>query len=327
MKKILLSLMFTIIVIAMMHSQINVQDELIISELNETTVEKPSKVHKAALVLEGGSLRTLFTSGVLDVFMENGIEFELVISVSAGAMNAANYLAGHIGRSARVNILHSDDSDFFGFKKLVLTGNAFNFDYLFHHPINTLYPFDKNAFMNSKQRLLIATTDLETGNAVYFERRDYEGLTEALRASSSMPLWCRPVNIDGRYYLDGAVGEAIGVHKALLEGFDKIVVVLTRDSNFVRSNSPGFVRFLNNRFYKKKYPEFTKALNSWSEDYNILTDEIKTMESEGKVFVIRPSEEFNIKNLERDARKLFNIYFMGRDEARDTLTDMLDYLR
>jgi predicted patatin/cPLA2 family phospholipase len=268
----------------------------------------------------------LFTSGVLDVFMEINLEFELIISVSAGAMNAANFIAGHVGRSARINIIHSNDTNFFGLRKLLFTGNAFNFDYLFHDPINTLYPYNEYALMNSRQRLLIAATDLETGKAVYFEENEYNEMIEVLRASSSMPLWCRPVNIDGRYYLDGAVGDAIGVHKAISEGFDKIVVVVTRDSSFIRPSTSKFIQFVNNLLYKKRYPEFTRVLNRWADDYNILTNEIKEMEKDGRVFVIRPSRIFNIKNLERDARKLVDIYFLGRDDGHDALTGMLEYL-
>ena len=113
---------------------------------------------KAALVLEGGGLRTLYTSGVLDIFMEHNIEFECVIGVSAGALNAANYISKQRGRSARINIIHSNDPEYYGLKQFFFKRDAFNFDFLFNNPINILYPYDEEMLINSNQRIYIAAT-------------------------------------------------------------------------------------------------------------------------------------------------------------------------
>ncbi|MDR0473991.1 MAG: patatin family protein [Treponema sp.] len=280
---------------------------------------------KAALVLEGGSLRSLYTSGVLDIFMENEIEFECVIGVSAGALNAGNYIAKHIGRSARINIMHSNDPNYFGVKQLLLKRSAFNFNYLFYSPIKDLYPYNENALINSKQRFLIGATNCETGKAVYFEKHNYNELVQALQASSSIPLFCKTVNVDGIVCLDGAIADPIGVKKAFSEGYDKVVVVLTRDFEYRSKKILGFVKILNRIFYRK-YPELISTLNNESNQYNSLIEEINKMEQEKNIFVIRPSREINIRHLEKDARKLTDLYFQGRDDARILLPQIYEYI-
>lgn len=185
----------------------------------------------AALVLEGGSLRSLYTAGVLDVFLENNIEFSCIIAVSAGSLTAANYISKQKLRSAKINILHSNKSKYYGIKQFITKKNAFN--YLFNKPINHIYPYDENALLGSKQRFLVTVTDCKTGNPIYFEdKNNYKDLTRALKASSSIPFLADVVNIDGFECLDGGVSDPIGLYKAQKEKYDKIVVVLTREKGF-----------------------------------------------------------------------------------------------
>jgi predicted patatin/cPLA2 family phospholipase len=280
----------------------------------------------AALVLEGGSLRSLYTSGVLDVFMENDIEFACVIGVSAGALNAANYVAKHIGRSARINIMHSGDSNYFGIKQFFLKGSIFNFDYLFYTPIKDLYPYAEDVLEGSKQRFLIGATDCETGKAVYFEKKTYIELIQALQASSSIPLLCKPFKVDGLTCLDGAISDPIGVNKAFSEGYNKIVVILTRYNERKSKKPSRLVKFLYKMVYKK-YPKLITSLDNNFDQYNSLIDEINKMKKENKIFVIRPSQEIKIKNIEKDARKLTSLYLLGRDDARELIPKMYEYVK
>jgi len=279
----------------------------------------------AALVLEGGSLRSLYTSGVLDVFMENGLEFSSIIGVSAGALNAANYIAKHIGRSAKINIIHSGDPNYFGIKRFLLTGSIFNFNYLFYTPIKDLYPYAEDVLINSKQRFLVGTTNCEMGKAVYFEKKNYNELVQVLQASSSIPLVCKPFKIDSLTYLDGAISDPIGVNKAFSEGYSKVVVVLTRHYDYKRKNISWFVKFLYKMAYRK-YPKLITTLDNNFDQYNLLMGEINKMEKENKIFVIRPSCEKKIKAIEKDARKLTALYFLGRDDTRMLLPKMYEYI-
>jgi predicted patatin/cPLA2 family phospholipase len=282
-------------------------------------------MHKAALVLEGGSMRTLYTSGVLDVFMENNIEFELVVGVSAGALNAGNFIAKHIGRSAKINILHSNDSNYFGLRQLLFNSCIFNFNYLFYEPLKRLYPYDENALIKSKQRLLVGTTNCKTSKSEYFERNNYNDLVMVLQASSSMPLLCKPVNLDGQMHLDGSIADPIPLKKAFSEGYDKIVVVLTRDMNY-KSKQPSFFTKTLYKVYSKKYPDLIKTLMNRPKNYNSQVDEINRLEKEGKIFVLRPKNEVKVRKAEKDARKLLELYFQGRDDAREKLEQMFLYI-
>ena len=279
----------------------------------------------AALVLEGGSLRSLYTAGVLDVFLENDMEFSCVIGVSAGALTAANYIAKHVGRSAKINILHSNDPNYYGLKQLILKRSAFNFNYIFYSPIKDLYPYNEELLKITKQKFFICATNCETGKAVYFEKHNYNELVQALQASSSMPLLSKPVIVDGITCLDGAITDPIGVNKAFSEGYEKVVVVLTKDLEHSSKKVIKVANFLCKIFYKR-YPELITALNNVSSNYNSLIDKIYKMESENKIFVIRPSSEVKISKIEKDARKLVDLYFRGRDEARGLLQGMLEYL-
>lgn len=280
----------------------------------------------AALVLEGGSLRCLYTAGVLDFFMEKGIEFSCVIGVSAGALTAANYVTNQKRRTAQINIMHSSDSDYYGVKQLFLKRSAFNFDYLFYDPINKLYPYDKKKLKDTKQKFYIAATDCITGQVNYFESvANYMEMTEFLRASSSLPLISPIVKVKGRGYLDGGIVAPIGIEKALEEQFDKVVVVLTRNDGFVKKPESLVIRMLFSLFYKK-YPALLKALRDMPQKYNDIRKKIGEMEKMGEVFVIRPQSMPKIQNVEKDARKLIKLYFQGLADAENSLNDMKAYL-
>jgi len=317
-KRLLSSLLLIIVCYSILYSQSDVT-------IPTTSKSESGGLHKAALVLEGGSLRSLYTSGVLDVFMENDMEFELVVGVSAGALNAGNYVAKNIGRSAKINILHSNDPKYFGFKLLFTTGSVFNFQYLFYSPMKDIYPYNEQNLINSKQRFLIGVTNISSGKEEYFERHNYDDMVHVLQASSSMPLFSKPVNIDGQEYLDGAVADPVGVYKALSEGYDKVVVILTRAQGQRKAEPSSVFRFLYKLYYKK-YPNLLSLLNNEARKYNALIDDINQMEKDGKIFVIRPSHEVYIKTVERDARRLTSLYFLGRDDSRKELSRLLEYL-
>ena len=290
-----------------------------------STYGNEAKLINAALVLEGGSLRSIYTSGVLDVFLENDIQFSSIIAVSAGALNAGNYIANHRGRSARINILHSNDRNYFGIRQYLFTGNIFNFDYVFYSPIKDLYPYDEEAFENSKVQFYIGATNMKTAEIEYFQRDNYDELVHILRASSSIPLLCKPVNIEGSYYLDGAIADPIGIEKARSLGYDKIVIVLTRTKNFRTPKTSWFLKLMFRLFYRNKQ-ELVSVLNSVPETYNALIDELNALENDGQIFIIRPTREIKIGRVERNARRLTELYILGREDAGAQVCELLNYL-
>jgi len=281
---------------------------------------------RGALVIEGGAMRSLYASGVLDIFLENQIEFPYVIGSSAGTLIAANYVAKHIGRSARINIIHSNDSNYFGIRQFIKSrGNIFNFNYLYHSPINDLYPYDVDALRTTKQKFIITATNCKTGSPVYFEKRKYEEMTEALTASCSLPLLSKIVKIDGYQCLDGGISTPVAICKAIEDGNQKVVVVLTRDLEYRKKEHSPLIKLLFKVMYRK-YPALTRSLIDMPHHYNQVVEEITALEKAGMVFVIRPQKSLSISRTEKNARKLLSAYYMGRDDTKELLDKMLKYL-
>ena len=250
-----------------------------------------------ALVLEGGALRSVYAAGVLDVFLENDIKFEYVVGVSAGALNAGNYISGQIGRSAKVNIDYVDDPRYIGIRHLLREGSIFNFDFLFGEPTKEWMPYDKMAFKNSKQRYIIGATNCITGEQDFFERKEYSELIKVLTASSTLPILSKTAYINGVPYIDGGVGNAIPLKKAISDGYQKIVIVLTRPEEY-KSKENVMLNMALSTYYHK-YPQLVKKLCTMSKRYNLLLQQIKEMERQNKIFVIRPTTALRVGRIEK----------------------------
>ena len=279
---------------------------------------------QAALVLEGGALRSVYAAGVLDVFLEEGILFEYVLGVSAGALNAGNYISGQIGRSARVNIDYVNDPRYIGLKHLIREGSIFNFDFLFGEPTLEWMPYDENAFIQSKQKYIVAATNCITGKQEYFERKTYNELVEVLTASSSLPVLSKIAFINGVPYLDGGISNAIPFKKAFQDGYNKTVIVLTRPKGYRNKKHPMLNQFF--RLYYRRYPNLQEKLCSMYYRYNVLLHQIDKLEEEGKVFVIRPSTQVSVRQIERNQSRLRLLYLEGKEDARRLLPSIKDYL-
>lgn len=279
----------------------------------------------AALVLEGGSLRSLYTAGVLDVFLEKNMEFSCVIGISAGALVAANYISKQKFRSAKINIIHSSDPNYYGVRQFLKTGNAFNFDYLFNSHINKIYPYNVNVLSASNQRFYIGATDCESAIIKYFEAgTDYSLMTKYLQASCSLPWLADMVRIDGHMYLDGGIIEPIPVKKAIEENYKKIVVVLTREEDYKKQPKKRLNKLFD--FKYKQFPHLSNALNDMNENYNRQKRMLNELQSDKTVFIIQPDCPINLRRMEKDARKLVEVYFRGVENTEQILPELCKYL-
>lgn len=280
---------------------------------------------KAALVLEGGALRGMYTSGVLDTFLKNNMEFECVAGVSAGALNAMSYISKQPGRSAKINLEYCDDPRYIGRKAFIKNKGIIGYDYLFGDISENKIPFDYKAFENTNQRFVIVTTNCEKAETEYLERGNCTELFKAAQASSSMPLASAMVEINNNHYLDGAVTTSIPVKWALEQGYEKVVVVLTRDKAYRKPMLSNKMKKLYKLAYHK-YPKLIEKLNTMPERYNKLQEELIDLEKEGKIFIIRPEKEVTVSRLEKDKRKLENLYKEGIAEAEKNLDALKEYL-
>lgn len=280
---------------------------------------------KAALVLEGGALRGMYTSGVLDTFLKNNMEFECVAGVSAGALNAMSYISKQPGRSAKINLEYCDDPRYIGRKAFIKNKGIIGYDYLFGDISENKVPFDFKSFENTNQRFIIVTTNCEKAETEYLEKSNCNDLFKAAQASSSMPLASAMVEINNNHYLDGAVTTSIPVKWALEQGYEKVVVVLTRDKTYRKPMLSNKMKKLYKLAYHK-YPKLIEKLNTMPERYNKLQEELIDLEKEGKIFIIRPEKEVTVSRLEKDKEKLENLYKEGIAEAEKNLDALKEYL-
>ncbi len=276
----------------------------------------------ACLVFEGGAMRGIYTAGVIDVLLKNNIEVDTAIGVSAGALFGVNYVSKQYGRAYRYVLKYINNSNFFGFKSLFKTGNIMNEEFNFHKLIYELDKFDFDTFNSSKTKFYTVVTNLETGLAEYVEIKDIRKDMEYIRASGSMPLVSKTVEINGKYYLDGAIADSIPVKKVQDMGFDKIIVVTTRTIDYRKKPMK---KFLFSRSYKN-YPKFIKALLNRHIIYNDTVKYLIEEENKGNIIVIRPTKDLHVKRVEKNKQKLEDMYNLGVNDTEAKLTAIKKYL-
>ena len=270
--------------------------------------EKVVITPRSGLILEGGGMRGVFTCGVLDSLMDRGIRFPYTIGVSAGACNGLSYLSRQRGRAKYSNIDLLEKHRYIGLKHLILKGNIMDFDLLFEEFPNRILPYDYAAYASTEERYEMVTTDCLTGCACYWEEKHSpERIIEIVRASSSLPFVCPIACVDGRPMLDGGIADSIPLERARALGYSDNVVVLTRNKGYRKPEKPTPVPF---PFYRK-YPALREAIARRNHLYNEQIARIEALERRGELTVIRPQAPILIGRLERDTRKLLDLYEEG----------------
>lgn len=281
---------------------------------------------RSALVLEGGAFRSQFTTGVLDVFMEQGIlapSFSTIYGVSAGALSSLSYISGQIGRTNRINLAYRDNSDFIGFLSLFKHGSLVNSEMLIKEINEEVDPFDFDAFHTSPTQLIAGLTDVQTGLPAYFGVHALPNDYNILIATSSLPLVSKKVEIEGRQYLDGGTADAVPVERALADGHSKAVVVLTQERSYRKG--PYKQGAIAARRYKD-YPDYIEALNSRPHRYNAQRETIFELERSGDILVIAPEHAVDLATVERNGVRLLELYIHGRQVAQRHLDKVRAFL-
>ena len=320
--------------------------------------QAPEGLVAGCLVVEGGAFRGLHTQGFLDAMMENGLNLSCVIGVSAGALAGANYVSGQSGRSARTNIAFRHDSRYIGAKSLLHSHSILDVGFLTEDR-GILEPLDRARFDRPDRRYVAVATNCETGEATYFEKGRCSDILLAARASATMPFISPAVMIDGVPYLDGGCSDAIPYRWALAQGYEKIVVLRTRDKAFrdkgrvlrradalaetyVKRKLPGAGRVYRaypafaeqlsrreqsavNRIYRR-YPALAAAFMDSYRRYNEACDELEQLHETGRLLHVCPSRPIEVGTIEGDVTKLRDLYLQGRQDCLDLLPALRQYL-
>ena len=269
---------------------------------------------KIGLVVEGGGMKCAYSAGILDAFLDHNISFDYCIGVSAGAANLASYLANQRGRNLRFYTEHLKEPGYFGIRSYFKTGNLFGLDYIYRTLSNSdgADPLDFSAFSQNKTPFFSVATNAVTGEAVYFSRDliqkdDYSHII----ASCSLPGACRPMEIDGEFYYDGGIADAIPFERAFQDGCDKVVVILCRPREFIKQ--PENFRFLYSRFCRN-YPRIVSALNDRHLRYRMQRKQLLRQEAEGNAFLFAPSQDLKVNLITMNPAMEQTLYDLGQKD-------------
>lgn len=278
---------------------------------------------EAGLVVEGGGMRGVYTAGVLDYFMEKNLYFDDCYGVSAGACHISSYVSKQIGRSIKVTLDYINDKRYCSVNSLIKTGDMFGVEMLYDLIPNKLELYDYDTFNKFKGNFYSVVTNCKTGKAEYIKIKDMKKDIIAVRASSSLPLLSRIVEINGKEYLDGGITDSIPIKKSIKDGHKKNVVILTRDKTY-RKSKPKFLSFFKLKY--KKYPNLVKAIENRYKMYNETLDFLEEEKAKNEVFIIQPKLPVKISRIEKDKDKLKELYNQGYEDAKELYEDLMKFL-
>ena len=274
---------------------------------------------KTALIMEGGAMRGMFTCGVIDVFMENGITFDGAAGISAGAVFGCNFKSRQIGRPVRYNKKYCRDPRYCSVRSLIKTGDLYGADFCYRELPELLDPFDRKAFADNPMEFYVGATDVATGKCVYNLCMDGGGKDMLwFRASASMPVVSRPVRIDDREYLDGGISDAVPFDYMEHRGYDRSVIVLTQPKGYRKKPESSLAM----KFFLRRIPKIYEAMEHRHEMYNRQMDELDQKEAKKAALIIRPPEDLRIGHTEKDPEELERVYQIGRREAEKRLEEI-----
>ncbi|WP_197489701.1 patatin-like phospholipase family protein [Rossellomorea aquimaris] len=280
-------------------------------------------IENTGLVLEGGGMRGIYTAGALECFLEKGIEFPYVIGVSAGACNAASYLSKQNGRNKKVNVDFIRDPKYLSWRNYWKTGELFGMDYVFNEIPNKLVPFDYETFHSNPSEFVIGTTDCHTGKPKYFSKENYgEDLLTIIRASSSLPFVAPIVEHQSQHLLDGGISDPVPIKKAEQDGYQKNVVILTRNKGYLKK--PSRFSFLIKRKYPQ-YPLLHETMMNRYLHYNQTVAELEEREKNGEVLIIQPQVPLKVSRIEKNRKKLDQLYWQGYHDAKEKLHQIREW--
>lgn len=278
-----------------------------------------------SLVMEGGGMRGAYTAGVLQVLADHGIRFDAVYGVSAGACNALSWISGQVDRNREIFNSFVPTHQYLSRRNLISTGNLFGYDYIFGRLFHEQLPFDYETFYRSPVRFRVGVTDVDTGKPFFFEKEDLDDRMDVIRASSALPFVSRMVEIRGRRYLDGGVAMPIPLEQAVQDGYDRHVVILTRDASYVRPDKPDYPRRLLQTHFRR-YLALVRAMLERPKVYREELAYCRQMQEQGKAYLIRPSVPVQVARCERNPEKILPYYELGKLDCQEQMPEILAFV-
>lgn len=293
------------------------------SQISDSGSETPA--HNVALVLEGGGFRGIYTAGVLDSLLLDQMRFRYVIGVSAGAAYGVSYISGQYQRNLAVN-RYVNDPRYCSWGNLLKKGTYFDWEFVYRTMPLQMVPFDYNAFYESPSNMHVVVTNIVTGKPEYkqLKTNNPEMFRDWLTATSSLPFISKPKVINGNLYMDGGLSDSIPVKRALADGNQRAVVVLTRPADY---RKPSLKNDLLLKLTYRKYPKLVQLIKQRADCYNQTIDELNRLEKEGRVFVIRPLEAIPVSRLENNPINLQKVYDSSRNQMVTLLPQLKQWLQ
>lgn len=280
-------------------------------------------MYQAGLILEGGGMKGIYTAGVLDFFLEKGLEFSSVYGVSAGACHMCSFLSKQKGRAFAVNTDYLDRWNYCSVRSLLATGDLFNVEMCYHKIPEELNLYDYETFNKYEGKAFSVVTNLETGEPEYFRIRDMKADIDKIRASASLPLVSRNVKIGDFHYLDGGISDSIPLKRSIQDGNLKNIVIMTKEEGYIRrpASQLGLIKLCY-----LKYPKVYDCMRERHVKYNVTLKYIEEQQEAGQAFVIRPKKPSQVGRIEKDVEKLRALYEEGYRDAGEYYEAMMNYL-
>lgn len=270
-----------------------------------------------AIVLEGGTFRPIFSCGVMDALLDNNINFNYAIGVSAGITHGFSYFSKQRGRAHDIIKNHRHDKRYIGMRNYFSDRSLFGLKFAYETIGNEIYPFDWDTFKANPIKVLIGVTNAHTGEIEYLDGRDMDNTYDMLKATCALPLAFPAIKVGDKEYFDGGITDSIPAKKAYEDGNENMLIVLTRTDDYVKTLSKGVK--IAARLFKKKYPKVAEAMLKRHEMYNKQLAYCKKLEEEGNAVILRPSRETQIKSFEKDLDKMERVYQYGYNLAVENL--------
>lgn len=278
-----------------------------------------------SLILEGGTFRPIFSAGVMDALLEHNISFPYCIGVSAGITNGFSYFSSQKGRNLEVLEKYRNDKRYLGIRNFFKCKSIFGLDFVFDEIPNKLSPYNIEALTNYKGRVLVGVTNAITGKTEYLDGKKVDTKNTMLRATCAIPLFFPAIKINENYYYDGGLLDPIPIKKAIKDGNEKHLIILTRPKSYRKKLSKGNI--IAAKIVSRKYPKLKDSFLTRHKLYNETVRFCEELEKQGKAIILRPREDQAIESFEKDIEKLKKGYQDGYNMAIERIDDIKELLK